>query len=1724
MLGDYDTPSRIIRFRKNDPTSDVDNIIVEDDKRNTFDTIGETLGLEQGTILAGHLRENPGVTHPLRVVRVNDSEIYVSRLDDSTEKVFRIPLEEGISPSSEYAFLRPAILEDDGESKTDDRIKTEIEQAKENFIATLKNTAGVKVIYTEMPTIIEREESIRPGGSRDVERIAGQVVSAISALDTRGTLDHGADGSRIRDILLKNTLGMGSDGRTPIKGDEPILIRGKTSYKLPEWVLPISIKQKKDDDTGAFSLNTEDFIKNVPDMARDNRSQPYSFYYKTATSALRIPPDQTDKRGEGDVLPITSPTLVVFTEQPTIELDELTLRNKKMVGKFPPTEMDMRRILTPEDRTLTGGVLKEGDKISVKTGLTIPNQGYVPPDAPLELRLRSELPWRVRSGSNISVGDAMISSTYNPVVLSKKALLLPNGIIKSAKDTLSFLSPTLTTLIKALPPIRIGSLRTIGNIGASYGWYDTNKMSDIERVLVSIYLEKVNGLIKNYVNSLPKEPGFTFPIPDAIFKGNEGLRSMYPNTIGIIGEREAFDRIMSTYGDYGRLLLYVLGTNEHRDIQRVIEAVIKESEGRRIEIRNQMAIVQEQLRELDSRLKSLPAIAKHYGSRKEIEQANLLAREQKIRPLWDPSLDNDVHAVLYNGERLNKVIGSVLAELQERGELDLRPSVTRAPGDEMDEIVCDEDETIASRIPPEILVNAVREDLIKYNATLPTKSQIPDEKFEIIVKRIIQGGRPVETGDIALITRHLRTAAYRWNDDMHRWVPVKETDEMFQSDDIDPAKTKAAKVFTKTLALNKEYRVLSKTRDDLELLSTRPDMMMSPEMYKGVIDDMLEKITELSDKRTAIIGANRILDEYPFVHDVIPNLVPRFVVATEMIGKREEDMGVEGLPAATREDFRKALVTDKLVVDSELELFMAGYKGYMEQKDAIKEIGMDSATAGLRASSIGDIPIGVDDPAMADIMGRRGGVSYITEASGENKKRRIYLGAIGFMETLFGIQLTQDEIVGCYTDYASVIPSGLSSAGAIILKGIAMYCLMIMTRVGTEIHLPKSEGVTPPASNQYLPSYAGMPLLGENDIKKAKFIEYVINVLQKTTEKSLKDTKATTVYIVVLTNLKKTELLGKIRDGKDKEERRNEKDPVMILAETIKKCYSISPTGIIRVLQTDESYGIYKKTKMAGRVEIKGGESAIVLRTIGEWEKLPITHMPHPNSLLMKKATEVLREQKILFRDAYGVPYPQNASLGSYIKTPELPNNLENMKHAGAERLSEIMYKRDPLYKSFSKRRRGVGGVEEGIERDETTVLLTPTPKFISVRRERVEGGRLMGAEVPAMETLEALAPSKLPSPGGEEAKGEKLNEEKIRELFKDILAENEVELLERDDIEGVERFLRVIKVIEDFNGTTRGNLIAFHDAMMMALEQIRRRYKGEREPTPIEANIIGSKEYSGYKFNIDSVPIYTARRLVKRVLKGIEPMKIEYSKEDYPEKGGTTNTILTGKNSYFENVKILNRLLREYGLRTLETTETMIKLIREIGELLQNYPPRVSVERATGEIAGIMKKYYMNVGEKTEFLSVNIYVAILSHRMRNGDSIVEIIRNTSGEYTDVNEEIIDEELNHDRERERQRFIYQLEGLDPERRKLVRSVRALGLDLAGKVAQDPRKFNSEYYELQLEMITEQQIEERYDPTKTMGVEVRTGVYGDGEDIMNERDAEGGAAIEMEKIEDLDYDG
>jgi hypothetical protein len=159
-----------------------------------------------------------------------------------------------------------------------------------------------------------------------------------------------------------------------------------------------------------------------------------------------------------------------------------------------------------------------------------------------------------------------------------------------------------------------------------------------------------------------------------------------------------------------------------------------------------------------------------------------------------------------------------------------------------------------------------------------------------------------------------------------------------------------------------------------------------------------------------------------------------------------------------------------------------------------------------------------------------------------------------------------------------------------------------------------------------------------------------------------------------------------------------------------------------------------------------------------------------------------------------------------------------------------------------------------------------------------------------------------------------------------------------------------------------------------------------------------------------------------------------------------------------------------------------------------------------------IMYKALNEGSEKEEILmSIEMYVTLLAHT----SDVFDRTRDTSLVHTDVNDAILDEELNHDRERERQRFIYQLEALDPERRELARASRALGVDLAGTIARDPRKFNAEYYEMVNSLVATQEMQENAPDNATR--------YGDRQDMEWDHDARDGAFEGVDQIEGLDYD-
>jgi hypothetical protein len=517
--------------------------------------------------------------------------------------------------------------------------------------------------------------------------------------------------------------------------------------------------------------------------------------------------------------------------------------------------------------------------------------------------------WSLPS-SPINTSKYITSSFFK---IPKEPTFLPDGIMPDIRKTLSFLTIPFSELVRIIPyQMGWGSLTEIGKYGSPYNYHFLHRLTSGERTIGTQVFESVSRQIATRLDTLPKETKIQVPSPKPLFGDKEGLPKLYPETIGLIGVKEAYNRITQIVGDYGSVLYGILGANEYYGLRDTLFAIVKESEGKRNEIREEMAKVQSQLKELEGTLRTLPRVSKHYGSRKEVEKA------KGTIPLWDESLDDDPDRFLYYGSRLEKIVGSVLNEMQANGELDLAPS-------SINDVEMCSTEPLISKIPPVKLEEAIRRDLDKYNTALSEDKQLKGDQYDQIVKRVMLGGRPVENGDVALITRHLRTAAYRWNAERRAWVAIRDDEEVFTGDDVIPNQT-ATRVFSKTLFLNKQYRLLSKTKDDLELLSRRPDLMMDPEDITRRITELMDSVAEVSERRLAQLKKNRVLDEVAFMFDSIPMLMSRNIPEREESKDEGEGDGEDGMPHGrlTRRQLHKAKMTEELVTDTDLELFEGG--------------------------------------------------------------------------------------------------------------------------------------------------------------------------------------------------------------------------------------------------------------------------------------------------------------------------------------------------------------------------------------------------------------------------------------------------------------------------------------------------------------------------------------------------------------------------------------------------------------------------------------------------------------------------------------------------------------------------------------------------------------------------------------------------------------------------------
>jgi hypothetical protein len=258
--------------------------------------------------------------------------------------------------------------------------------------------------------------------------------------------------------------------------------------------------------------------------------------------------------------------------------------------------------------------------------------------------------------------------------------------------------------------------------------------------------------------------------------------------------------------------------------------------------------------------------------------------------------------------------------------------------------------------------------------------------------------------------------------------------------------------------------------------------------------------------------------------------------------------------------------------------------------------------------------------------------------------------------------------------------------------------------------------------------------------------------------------------------------------------------------------------------------------------------------------------------------------------------------------------------------------------------------------------------------------------------------------------------------------------------------------------------------------------------------------------------------------MKGVDPSKIETG------SGGGHLAVLTGEASYYSRVDTLRRLLDDtMGINTPSRAIAFRILIRDFRRTILEMPDRLPRDVVLRLFVTVLRD--RATGSEDMFAAIDAYVAILAHRYRVKDTyttygVVDEIRNMAADYTDVTPSMVAEEANKDREMERQLFIYRLDGLDKERKKIAKALQSFGLTLEGRVAADPTRFNSEYYEQQSELVADREIRmKRSAGEDEMAAEdaPRNREFGDAADAEFMVDAMEGAPTEAAQVEDVDYD-
>jgi len=1709
--GDPDDPeqeSRLISYRSGSEEGIVRNIRLRN--RPIDPSIKNAIRASVGRFIIGVPSTDYLERHVLRIIRVEPAAIYCVRQGDLAETVLRIPLgEEGIGETSPYVFLMPAEARD---AEASEEPVTPTTASRDREIQRLQESEHVRVIRTDLPDYIVRDETLRTGGTRDTERLRGQIVAAVGAIGRGSTTEHAYASERIKDLILRETK-QSTDGREEVfRTDDPVLLR-MPDDEFPEWSIPIDGSRTEED---INVKGVESKRGNVVEYDGIAPPEPESSVKKLPLreniTTLRRP--FALSHGEGKA--VTTPTPYLLQEGVKVFSKGLIREATQPAGNTPVV-----RIATPTSQILLGGdrkgddaqVVIPADHIQPKGAVVLPLRDYVPDSVPLVEGVRV---WSraLPSQKTMEKAPALIRPPEDAKSLLDVPVILDERMASSSTTFKEVMSLPLHSVVQTLDHVIAGGRDETSSRLETFG-YNHHVMTDKELGLMSRVCDHTsNKTTQQRADITSDSSPIRIPRPDALFRGKDDLRAAYPDTMGLIGPWEAFHRVSMTPGDYGSLLYTIRSINEYAKIQEFLKAAAEEAAGRRSKIREDMARVQEELQQIDAKLRTLGNIAKHYESRKEVDADSKAANEEGKIILWDESRDDDEMKHLYSGDRLRKITGTLLTQMQEEGTLPL--DVT--DGDIIEETkgtdaVC----PTGSRdsfggISPERLLGAVRSDIEAYNASLPPEAQMNETRLADIVQRVILGGRPVVNGDVALITRHLRTAAYTWNDSRKRWITIKGETLKVQGDDItienvrktgkaavdaeESAEAAAAvsketlSVYAQTLELNRKYRALSKTKDDLELFQSIPGMRLRREEMDEALNILFARGEPVYQKRRRCIKNNRILDEAPFLYDMLDVMLRR------RIGY-EEPADEEGPKAmATATDLRRAKLVDELVVDIDQALYETGYGEY--EGDAA-EYGMKRVP---QAGFITDESL-ITDPRVLEAARRnvRGmdGIRFINEVKSEgDKMRRYFLIGVGLMESLLHTSLTSEEVAAMVTE-AGVITEMIRSSKEekqtdAIVHGAVFCMLLLMTRSDSEIEFPTTEGLVPPPARRTVPSYFYPPAKSGDDERMVQFMFGILNKLASVS-KSVKDVKSKTPEQILAEN--------SIFNGK-----KGGDEGIRTLLVIATRLSRSSPSIVDRSFRAQRATDV---TRTYGEVMTNRA-----LRRAGLWETLPTGYRPSAGGKLITDGKRVLIDETPLRTDPFGVPIRENAAISSPIQKPSLKRALRYIGRERSEALARSLYNGDDARlrsEAYPMKNR---------------ILNAPAYDFIGIPRERVPGVPLTRTETDialansTSATLLELATVKDITYDDEDAAGSSNINKYITDIFEAIIADSHLDKPTGNEAQNAaETFTRfgngkATLGSEDANGSMRAELLAVHDALIMAIEETHR-------------ILLGKSRYSqtpekGGSYAGESGPLYGIHNRVKPLLKGVDPNKIETG------TGGGRLAVLVGENSYYSRVDTIRRLLDEdMGINTPDRAVAFKILIRDFRTTITEMPDKLPREIVLRLFIKVLRE--RATGSDDLFAAVDAYVALLAHRYRTKGvytiyGVIDELRNMAADYTDVTPSMIAEEANKDREMERQLFIYRLDGLDKERKKIAKALQSFGLTLEGRVAADPTRFNSEYYEQQSELVADREIRMK----RSAGEEdvipedaPRSEEFGDAADEEFMAAAAEGAPTEADQVEDIDYD-